>query len=126
MIEKSKLSDFSVQINTRLVVFSSRVKKEYYTTNSSNNIPPSPATEIILSITVHERKVCFIDKLKNSLNIQNPESFTWEPKTLPVPTANTISSGDAAPDATGPRENKRRHLPAGAESGDVLICAAVL
>lgn len=71
-----------------------------YTTNSSNNIPPSPATEIILSITVHERNVCFIDKLKNSLNIQKPESFTWEPKTLPVPTASTINSGDAAPDAT--------------------------
>src|SRR5262245_5349693 len=52
------------------------------------------------SITVHDRNVCFNDKLKNSLNIQNPVSLICEPKTLPVPTANTINSGDTLPDAT--------------------------
>ena len=40
-----------------------------------------------------------MDSLKNSLNIQKPESFTCEQKTLPVPTASTINSGDTAPDA---------------------------
>ena len=36
-----------------------------------------------------------MERLKNSLNIQNAESLTCEPNTLPQPTASTISSGDA-------------------------------
>ena len=36
-----------------------------------------------------------MDRLKNSLNIQNAESLTCEPNTLPAPTARTIKSGDA-------------------------------
>src|SRR5689334_12698713 len=53
--------------------------------------------EIVVSITVQDKKVCFNDNLKNSLKIQNPESLTCEPNTLPVPTANTINSGETFP-----------------------------
>ena len=49
---------------------------------------------MIVSITVHDKKVCFNDNLKNSLNIQKPESLMCEPNTLPAPTASTINSGD--------------------------------
>src|SRR5436853_6693535 len=70
-------------------------------TNSCNNsTPASPSTEIVVSITVHDKNVCFNDSLKNSLNIQKPESFTCDPNTLPVPTASTINSGETAPVAT--------------------------
>ena len=31
------------------------------------------------------------------MNIQKPESLTCEPKTLPVPTANTSNSGETVP-----------------------------
>src|SRR5450631_1494996 len=62
--------------------------------------PASPNREIVVSITVHDRKVCFMVRLKNSLNIQKPESLTWDPKTLPDPTASTINSGDTVPDVT--------------------------
>src|SRR5690606_35159305 len=65
------------------------------TTCSSSSTPPRPTIEIVVSITVHDANVCFIDRLKNSLNIQNAESLTCEPNTLPAPTASTISSGDA-------------------------------
>ena len=50
--------------------------------------------EISVSITVHDKKVCFSERLKNSLNIQKPESLICEPNTLPAPTESTISSGD--------------------------------
>ncbi len=63
----------------------------------NSNTPINPKIEINVSITVHDRKVCFNDNLKNSLYIQKPESLIWEPKTLPAPTANTINSGDTAP-----------------------------
>ena len=69
--------------------------------------PTKPKIEISVSITVQERNVCLSERLKNSLNIQKPESLTCEPKTLPVPTANTNSSGDTAPVA-----NKGDRIPA--------------
>ena len=47
-----------------------------------------------VSITVQDKNVCFNVKPKNSLNIQKPESLMCDPKTLPVPTASTISSGE--------------------------------
>ena len=50
---------------------------------------------MMVSMTVHDKKVCFKLRLKNSLNIQNPESLICEPNTLPAPTASTISSGEA-------------------------------
>jgi len=53
-----------------------------------------------VSINVHEKKVCFKERLKNSLNIQNAVSFTWDIKTLPEPTASTINSGDTPDVAT--------------------------
>lgn len=56
--------------------------------------------EIDVSINVHEKKVCFKERLKNSLNIQNAVSFTWDIKTLPEPTASTINSGETLVDAT--------------------------
>src|SRR5258705_8645293 len=68
--------------------------------------------EIVVSITVHDKNVCFSDRLKNSLNIQNPESFTCEPNTLPVPIANTISSGDTAPAATNGDTTPAAVIPA--------------
>src|SRR5690606_855894 len=49
------------------------------TSISSSSTPPSPTIEIVVSITVHEANVCLIDRLKNSLNIQNAESLTCEP-----------------------------------------------
>src|SRR5690606_34937716 len=64
------------------------------TTRSSSSTPARPTTEMVDSITVQERKVCAMDRLKNSLNIQKAESLTWEPNTLPAPTDSTISSGD--------------------------------
>ena len=69
-------------------------------TRSRINTPANPRMEIVVSITVHDRKVCFSERLKNSLNIQNPESLIWDPKTLPVPMASTISSGETTPEAT--------------------------
>lgn len=56
--------------------------------------------EMEVSINVHEKKVCFKDRLKNSLNIQNAVSFTCDIKTLPEPTASTINSGDTLVVAT--------------------------
>lgn len=64
------------------------------------NTPIKPSIEIPVSITVHDKKVCFNESPKNSLNIQKPESLICDPKTLPAPTASTISSGDTTPDAT--------------------------
>src|SRR6187549_3837997 len=64
------------------------------------NTPINPRTEMVVSITVQDKKVCFKERLKNSLNIQKPESFTCDPNTLPVPTASTINSGDTTPVAT--------------------------
>src|SRR5262245_50282824 len=69
--------------------------------------PINPKIEISVSITVQERKVCFNERLKNSLNIQKPESFTCEPNTLPVPTAKTNNSGETVPVA-----NKGETIPA--------------
>ena len=44
------------------------------------NTPISPNKEIIVSKNVHEKKVCFRERLKNSLNIQNAVSFTCDMK----------------------------------------------
>lgn len=60
----------------------------------------SPIKEMEVSINVHEKKVCFKERLKNSLNIQNAVSFTWDIKTLPDPTASTINSGETFDAAT--------------------------
>ena len=60
----------------------------------------SPITEMEVSINVHEKKVCFKERLKNSLNIQNAVSLTCDIKTLPEPTASTISSGETFDAAT--------------------------
>jgi len=76
------------------------------------NTPASPRTEITVSITVHDKKVCLRDSLKNSLNIQKPESLTCEPKTLPVPTANTINSGETTPVATNGDTTPAAVMPA--------------
>src|SRR5688572_32107261 len=38
--------------------------------------PIKPKMEIMVSITVHDRNVCFKVRLKNSLKIQKPESLT--------------------------------------------------
>ena len=53
--------------------------------------------EIIDSMIVQDSRVCLSERLKNSLNIQKPESLMCEPKTLPAPTASTISSGLTPP-----------------------------
>ena len=78
----------------------------------SNNTPSKPNMEIVVSITVHDKKVCLSDKLKNSLNIQNPLSLICEPKTLPVPTANTINSGDTVPATTNGATTPAAVIPA--------------
>jgi len=46
-----------------------------YITASSNSTPINPIIEMVVSITVQDKKVCFKESLKNSLNIQNPESL---------------------------------------------------
>lgn len=56
--------------------------------------PIRPMMEINVSITVHDKNVCLSERLKNSLNIQKPESLMCEPNTLPAPTDSTINSGD--------------------------------
>ena len=53
----------------------------------------------MVSNTDQDFNVSGIDKLKYSLNIQNPGSLTCENIKLPAPVASTISSG-LAPDAT--------------------------
>jgi hypothetical protein len=58
------------------------------------NTPISPIKDMVVSIRVHEKKVCFIERLKNSLNIQKAVSLTCDINTLPAPTANTSNSGD--------------------------------
>lgn len=67
---------------------------------SSRSTPINPRIEMIVSITVQDKNVCLSDRLKNSLNIQKPESLICDPNTLPEPTANTINSGDTTPVAT--------------------------
>lgn len=57
--------------------------------------------EIIDSMIVQDKRVCLSERLKNSLNIQKPESLMCEPKTLPAPTASTMSSGLTAPTING-------------------------
>ena len=64
---------------------------------SNIKTPMSPTKEIIDSMMVHDNKVCWSERLKNSLNIQKPESLMCDPKTLPAPTASTISSGLTPP-----------------------------
>ena len=49
---------------------------------------------MVVSINVQEKKVCFMDKLKNSLNIQKAVSLTCDINTLPAPTASTSNSGE--------------------------------
>ena len=57
--------------------------------------------EIIDSMIVQDNRVCLSERLKNSLNIQKPESFMCDPKTLPAPTASTMSSGLTVPVISG-------------------------
>ena len=57
----------------------------------------NPTTEIIVSSNVQVAKVSLIDKLKYSLNIQNPASLTCEAIKLPAPVARTINAGLAEP-----------------------------
>ena len=54
-------------------------------------IPAMPTT---VSIIVQVRNVCFIERLKYSLKIQNPESLKCDNTMLPAPVARTISSGE--------------------------------
>ena len=55
-----------------------------------------------VSITVQVESVSFTERLKYSLNIQNPVSLTWESIKLPEPMAKTINSGLVpVPDAKG-------------------------
>src|ERR1044071_9703154 len=68
--------------------------------NLISSTPIKPNTDMVVSITVQERNVCFKVRLKNSLNIQKPESFICDPNTLPAPTASTINSGDTTPATT--------------------------
>lgn len=42
---------------------------------SSTITPARPITDMMISIIVHDRNVCFRERLKNSLNIQKPESL---------------------------------------------------
>ena len=49
---------------------------------------------MVVSIKVQEKKVLFIERLKNSLNIQKAVSLTCDIKTLPAPTASTNNSGE--------------------------------
>src|SRR5215218_8664793 len=71
-----------------------------------------PSTEIVVSITVQEIKVCRSDKPRNSLNIQKPESLMCEPNTLPAPTANTINSAEAVPELTNGATTPAAVIPA--------------
>ena len=48
---------------------------ERYNIQFNSKTPKSPIKEIRLSIIVQDKKVCFNDRLKNSLNIQKPESL---------------------------------------------------
>ena len=62
--------------------------------NKFNTITPiSPTMATMVSISDQERKVSRILRLKYSLNIQKPESFTWENIRLPAPIDSTIISG---------------------------------
>lgn len=66
---------------------------EFYMKKLKTRTPPNPAIETIASITDHERSVSFKLKLKYSLNIQKPASFTCENIKLPAPSASTIRFG---------------------------------
>src|SRR6185312_12785336 len=66
---------------------------DYPTTSFSTSTPANPITDIMVSINDHERIVSLIDKLKYSLNNQNPPSFTCENARLPAPIASTIKLG---------------------------------
>src|SRR5436190_1773597 len=68
--------------------------------------------EMVVSMTVQDKNVCFKERLKNSLNIQKPESFTCDPNTLPVPIAKTMSSGDTRPAATSGETTPAAVMPA--------------
>src|SRR5699024_8020088 len=67
-------------------------KCNFYTKRLSSMMKPKPTTEMTVSSNVHVEKVSFIVKPKNSLNIQNPASLTWEAITLPAPVASTINA----------------------------------
>src|SRR5687767_246820 len=92
----------------------------------NSNTPRIPTTEIVVSITVHDRKVCLRDRLKNSLNIQKPESFICEPKTLPDPTASTISSGDTRPAETSGVTTPAAVIPATVAEPIATLSSAVI
>ena len=67
---------------------------------------------MVVSIKVQDKNVWGSESLKNSLNIQKPVSLTCEPKTLPVPTASTINSGEADPDITNGATTPAAVMPA--------------
>lgn len=51
-----------------------------------------PTTDRMVSITVHDFKVCTTDMPKNSLIIQKPASLTWDKMSDPAPVASTANS----------------------------------
>ena len=55
--------------------------------------PAKPQIEIMVSIILHERIVCRMERLKYSLKSQNPPSLTCEKIRLPDPVASTRSTG---------------------------------
>ncbi len=99
--------------------------QKFYTTASKIRTPMRPKTEMSVSINVHEAKVCFKVKLKNSLNIQNPESLICEPNTEPVPTAKTIISGRIAPATTKGETMPAAVIPATVADPIVTLKSAV-
>lgn len=72
-----------------------------------------------------DRKVCFNESLKNSLNIQNPESLMCDPNTLPVPTANTMSSGDTLGSSVSGYTMPAAVIPATVADPIVILSRAV-
>lgn len=97
----------------------------YFMKASSSKTPNKPITETIVSITDHDRSVSVSDKLKYSLNIQKPESFTCEKSRLPAPIDSTIKLGfTAVPVITGAMMPAAVKPATVAEPTQTLIAAA--
>lgn len=65
----------------------------FYINTFKISTPINPITPTVVSIIVQVERVSLTDRLKYSLNNQNPLSFTCESIKLPEPIASTINSG---------------------------------
>ena len=80
----------------------------------------SPTTETMVCITVHDFSVSMTERLKYSLNNQNPVPFSCEHTRLPAPVANAGNS-----ELTPPISTNGNTIPAAVNAATVAEPAVI-